>query len=149
MKPAPLRTPAERLAHAVLFELIALLLCAPVLAWAMDTPLVEMGALTLAISLVAMGWNMLFNAGFDRLQQRWGFRRSVAVRVVHAVLFEGGLICAVVPLAAWWLGISWWEALVLDIGLLLFFLPYAMAYNWAWDWLRPPGKAAAAGTARG
>lgn len=136
--PPALRSPAERLLHATVFEVIALLICAPVLAWAMGTSLAHMGALTLAISLIAMGWNMLFNAAFDRLQQRWGFQRTLAVRVAHAVSFELGLIVAVVPLAAWWLEIGLWEALLLDIGVLLFFLPYAIAFNCAWDTLRPP-----------
>lgn len=138
---ALLRTPGERLLHAVVFESIALVICAPVLAWCMGTPLAHMSVLTVAISLIAMGWNMLFNAGFDRLQQRWGFRRGVVARVVHASVFELGLIVAVVPLAAWWLDIGWWQALLLDIGVLLFFLPYAVAFNWAWDVLRPPRAA--------
>jgi len=141
---AALRSPAERLLHATTFELIALVICSPTLAWIMDTPLAQMSALTLAISLIAMAWNMGFNAAFDRLQQRWGFRRNLTARVAHAVIFELGLIVAVVPLAAWWLGISLWQALLLDIGVLLFFLPYAIAFNWAWDVLRPPRPAPAA-----
>ena len=48
----------ERIAHAVLFEVIALALCAPLFSWLMGTSLFEMGALTLAISLLAMVWNV-------------------------------------------------------------------------------------------
>ncbi|WP_312379224.1 chlorhexidine efflux transporter, partial [Pseudomonas oryzihabitans] len=55
--------------------------------------------------------------------------------------FEGGLILVLVPLAAWWLSISLWQALLLDLGLILFFLPYTLAFNWLYDlgyaaWLR-------------
>jgi uncharacterized membrane protein len=85
-----------------------------------------------------MLWNMVFNAAFDRAQAKMGFRRNIAVRALHALLFETGLTIAVVPLAAWWLGIGLLEALILDIGLLLFFLFYTFIYNWCYDILREP-----------
>jgi uncharacterized membrane protein len=88
------------------------------------------------ISLIAMSWNMAFNALFDRAQRRMGFQRTLGARAVHAALFEVGLILAVVPLAAWWLGIGLWEAFVLDIAIVLFFLPYTFAFNWTYDYLR-------------
>lgn len=65
-----------------------------------------------------------------------GFTRTMWARVVHSVLFEIGLILAVVPLAAWWLDIGLWEAFVLDIGIVLFFLPYTFAFNWGYDHVR-------------
>ncbi|NQW82285.1 MAG: PACE efflux transporter, partial [Polaromonas sp.] len=105
-------------------------------AWLLDYSLAHMGLLTLMISLIAMLWNMLFNALFDRLQLRLGFHRTVVVRAAHAVVFEIGLVLAVVPLAAWWLGISLWTAFLLDIGIVLFFLPYTFFYNLAYDSLR-------------
>jgi len=87
-------------------------------------------------ALVAMAWNMVFNALFERVERRYGLDRTVAVRVVHAVLFEGGLVVMLVPLGAWWLGVSLWEALVLDLGIMLFFLPYTFCFNLAYDHLR-------------
>ena len=126
----------ERFCHALIFEALAIAICAPLGAWLLGYPLMHIGLLTLMVSLVAMVWNMLFNAGFDQAQRRIGFERNLVARTVHAVLFEIGLIVAIVPLAAWWLGISWWRALVLDIGIALFFLPYSFAFNWAYDNLR-------------
>ena len=38
--------------------------------------------------------------------------------------------------AAWWLGIGLWEAFVLDIAIVLFFLPYTFGFNWAYDHIR-------------
>lgn len=130
------RSLGERIGHALAFELIALLICAPALAWLLDKPLLQLGLLTLMFSTVAMLWNMLFNWLFDRAQQRLGFRRDLRVRLCHALLFETGLIVVLVPLAAWWLSIGLLEALLLDIGLILFFLPYTVAFNWGWDVLR-------------
>ncbi|CAD5379898.1 Multidrug/biocide efflux PACE transporter [Pseudomonas sp. OF001] len=130
------RSLGERIGHALAFELIALLICAPALAWLLGKPLLQLGLLTLMFSTVAMLWNMLFNWLFDRAQQRLGFRRDLRVRLCHALLFETGLIVVLVPLAAWWLSIGLLEALLLDIGLILFFLPYTVAFNWGWDVLR-------------
>lgn len=126
----------ERFFHALGFEALALAICAPLGAWLLGYSLAHIGLLTLMISLIAMTWNMVFNALFDRAQRRIGFKRTVAARVVHSLLFEIGLILAVVPLAAWWLDIGLWEAFVLDIGIVLFFLPYTFAYNWTYDYVR-------------
>ena len=126
----------ERFFHALGFEVLALAICAPMGAWLLGYSLVHMGALTLMISLIAMSWNIAFNALFDRAQRRMGFERTLVARAVHAVLFEVGLVLTVVPLAAWWLGIGLWEAFVLDIVIVLFFLPYTFAFNWTYDHLR-------------
>ena len=76
---------------------------------------------------------MVFNALFDRAQRRWAFRRNLAARAVHALLFEIGLLLAIVPLAAWWLDMGLWQAFVLDIGIALFFMPYSFVFNWVYD----------------
>lgn len=88
------------------------------------------------VSLIAMAWNMTFNTLFDRLERRFGWVRNVGLRIVHAVAFELGLVAMVVPLAAWWLGIGLVEALLLDLGIVLFFLPYTFCFNLAYDSLR-------------
>ena len=130
------RSVKERFFHAVVFEVLAVAICAPLGAWLLDYSLAHMGLLTLMISLIAMVWNMVFNSIFDDAQRRLGFTRNLAARAVHSVLFEIGLILAVVPLAAWWLNIGLWEAFVLDIGIVLFFLPYTFAFNWTYDHFR-------------
>lgn len=132
----PTKSLKERAFHAALFELIGVLLFAPALAWVFDQPLGKMGAMTVMISTLAMLWNMVFNASFDRLRARLGFPMTVKVRALHAIAFEAGLVVAVVPLAAWWLSISLLEAFMLDIGLLLSFLPYTMVFNLVYDKVR-------------
>jgi len=127
---------SERFFQALLFELLAIAICAPLGAWLLGYSLARIGWLTLMISLIAMSWNMLFNLMFDRAQRRAGFDRTVLARAIHAVLFEVGLLLAIVPLAAWWLDIGLWQAFVLDIGIALFFLPYTFFFNWTYDLLR-------------
>ncbi|MGF6151904.1 multidrug/biocide efflux PACE transporter [Pseudomonas fluorescens] len=126
----------ERVFQAIGFELLAVMLCTPLLAWLMDKPMVEMGAVTIAIGLIALAWNVLFNGLFDRLLKRLALVPSAATRVVHALLFEGGLVAVSVPLIAWWLNVSLLQALILDIGVLLFFLPYTYLYHLAYDVVR-------------
>ncbi|OLU28675.1 hypothetical protein BVH03_11900 [Pseudomonas sp. PA15(2017)] len=130
------RSMKERVLHAILFEVIAVILSAPLLAWVMDKSLVHMGVFTLMVSAVAMLWNMVFNILFDIAQRYIGFERGLWARISHALLFEVGLIMLLVPLGAWWLSISLVEAFFLEIGLILFFLPYTLGYNLAYDKLR-------------
>lgn len=126
----------ERFLHSLAFEVVAIAICAPLGAWLLGYSLAHIGLLTLMISLLAMSWNMMFNTLFDRAQRRIGFKRTLMARGVHALMFEVGLLLAVVPLAAWWLAIGLWEAFVLDIGIALFFLPYTFLFNWTYDHIR-------------
>ena len=126
----------ERIFQAIGFELLAILICTPLLTWLLQKPLLDMGAVTVLIALLALGWNVLFNRFFDRVLVRLNVAHNAWVRVVHALLFEGGLIVMGVPLIAWWLSVSLWQAFLLDIGVLLFFLPYTYVYHWGYDVLR-------------
>ncbi|MFC5741117.1 multidrug/biocide efflux PACE transporter [Dyella tabacisoli] len=132
----PQKTVRERVLHAVSFELIAILIGVPLLSWLLNISLGKMGVLTVTISLVAMFWNMVYNSLFDRLQRALAFTRTLAIRVLHALGFELGLIVFTLPLAAWWLEIGLWQALLLEAGVLLFFLPYTLGFNLAYDALR-------------
>ncbi|QXZ15864.1 multidrug/biocide efflux PACE transporter [Pseudomonas sp. AO-1] len=126
----------ERIFQAIGFECLAILICTPLLAWIMDKPLLDMGAVTVLIAVLALAWNVLFNGLFDRALKRLNLGHNAWTRVIHALLFEGGLIVMGVPLIAWWLSVSLWQAFLLDIGVLLFFLPYTYVYHWGYDVVR-------------
>jgi len=130
------RTLKERFYHALGFEVVAIAIVSPVAAWLMDKPLFQMGALAIMLSTVAMVWNMIYNAGFDRVFPRERVQRGLGLRVMHALGFEGGFILIGLPLAAWMLGVSLWQAFLVEIGFFLFFLPYTVVYNWVYDKLR-------------
>lgn len=129
------RSVTERILHAVGFEVIAIAICAPLAAWVMNKPLFQMGALAIMLSTVAMVWNIIYNAGFDRIFPL-GQKRRMPLRVAHALGFEGGFILIGLPLAAWMLDISLLQAFMVEIGFFLFFLPYTVVYNWCYDALR-------------
>jgi len=126
----------ERVSQAIGFEVFAVLMCTPLFAWLMDKPLFDMGVVTVANCFIALGWNVLFNGMFDRMRERFSMVQNGWTRMLHALLFEGGLVVVSVPLVAWWLNISLLQALILDIGVLLFFLPYTYVYHWAYDVVR-------------
>ncbi|MCC3703033.1 multidrug/biocide efflux PACE transporter [Rouxiella badensis] len=126
----------ERLIHAVGFEVMALLICAPVAAWIMNKPVLEMGVLSILLSTTAMVWNVVYNSVFDYFWPMGSVKRTFPLRVGHALGFEGGFILIGLPIAAWWLQISLIDAFVLELGFFLFFLPYTIGYNWLYDTLR-------------
>ena len=128
----PTKSLTERVFQALGFEGLALLICTPLLVWITGRPALEMGAVTLGISLLALSWNVVFNSLFDRLKTRLQLANGGWTRVLHALLFEGGLILLAVPLIAALMKISLLEAFILDIGVLLFFLPYTYVYHWGY-----------------
>ncbi|WP_085317050.1 PACE efflux transporter [Derxia lacustris] len=127
------KSTTERVLQALGFEALAILIATPLFAWAMGTPLMQMGVLTLANCVIAMLWNVGFNTIFDRALRRAGRAKTVPLRVLHAVLFEAGLFAATLPLAMWWLGVGLSEAFALEVGMVLFFMPYAYVYHWGYD----------------
>lgn len=126
----------ERIFHAVLFELLANIIIALFLAYVLQVSLLQSGMLSLISALTAMVWNFIFNKIFDGLQRRYAFERSLLLRVLHAVAFEIGLIVTLTPVAMLLLNLPLIDAFFVEIGLVLFFLPYTLAYNWLYDWLR-------------
>lgn len=126
----------ERIIHAVSFEGLATLILAPTAAWLMQRSVVEMGGLSVLLATLAMVWNLIYNAAFDRIWPVSRVTRNLKVRALHAIGFESGFIIIGVTAVALLLGVSLMQAFMLEIGFMLFFLPYTMLFNWAWDTLR-------------
>jgi len=135
-----MRTSADRIRHTLLFELIGLAACAPLASWILGKGILQVGTLSIVLSLAAMLLNYLFNLLFDMALIRLGrpvHIRTIRMRVLHAILFETSLLFLTVPVVAWWLDMSLWIAFLTDIGFALFFLLYAFVYNWAYDVVFP------------
>ena len=138
-----MRTIRDRIRHAIFFEIIGLALIIPLGAIAFAMPMHDIGVIGVLSATVAMAWNYLYNLGFDHLMQRWRGHtaKTMPLRVIHAVLFELGLLLALMPLIAWYLGISLWQALLMDVAFALFYVGYAFVYNLAYDRIFPvPGQ---------
>lgn len=134
-----MRTTFDRIRQAVSFEALGLLIATPLFAWVFKHPLDEIGVLALLGATAATTWNYLFNLGFDHLLRRTlgTVQKSVPIRVAHAILFEATLLILLLPLFAWWLGITLVEALVMDLSFAAFYAIYAFVFTWAYDALFP------------
>lgn len=124
----------RRLLYVSVFEGLAVACTSWGLSQMSGQDLAHAGVMGLASSAIAVAWNFLFNALFERWEARQVVRgRSLARRAAHAAGFEGGLVLSLVPLFAWWFEISLWQALVMDLGLVVFFLVYTFVFNWGFD----------------
>ena len=124
----------RRVLYISLYEGIAIVAASAGLALMSGQGLGHSGVLAAIASVIAVLWNLAFNALFERWESRQAVRgRGVRRRIAHAIGFEGGLVAFLVPMFAWWLGVSLWDALVMDLGLVVFFLVYTFVFNWAFD----------------
>lgn len=134
-----MRSRRDRIRHAISFEIIGLALVTPLGALAFHMPVSDIGVVGLVSATIATGWNYLYNLAFDHIMQ-WktgGTLKGPALRVVHAVLFEGGLLVVLLPFIAWQLDISVRQALAMDVSFALFYVVYALVFNWAYDRIFP------------
>jgi uncharacterized membrane protein len=134
-----MRTLADRIRHAISFEVIALMLVIPLASFVFHQPMHDIGVISVVSATIAMLWNVVYNFLFDLWLKRatGNTLKSRRVRVLHAVLFEGGLLIALMPFIAWYLSITLAQAFVMDVSFALFYMAYAFAFNWAYDWMFP------------
>ena len=134
-----MRTPRDRIRHAILFEIVGLvfLIGGGWLITGFDVQ--ALGVIGVVSSVVATVWNYLYNLGFDHalLRLRGAVAKTHAIRAVHAVLFEAGLLVLLLPFVAWMLGVGLWQAFLFDVGVALFYVVYGYLFNWAYDRLFP------------
>lgn len=140
-----MRSTADRIRHAVSFEIIGLLIVTPLFAWLFDHPMADMGLLAALGATAATTWNYVFNLAFDHalLWRRGTARKTLPLRFLHAALFEVTLLVILLPLFAWWLGVSLVEALVMEFAFAAFYMGYAFVFTWGYDTLFPPERKAA------
>lgn len=124
----------RRVLYVTLYELIAIVVATFGLAVLTGQSAAHSGVASVAASVIAVAWNLLFNWAFERWEARQAVRgRTVWRRMAHAVGFEGGLVFTLVPLFAWWFDVTLWQAFVMDLALIVFFLVYTFVFNWGFD----------------
>ncbi|KQT61574.1 hypothetical protein ASG52_01430 [Methylobacterium sp. Leaf456] len=134
-----MRSTRDRLRHAILFELLGLALIIPLGSLLFGLHGSDMGVIGVGSALAATVWNYVYNLGFDRAMQRLvgHTRKSLGLRVGHALLFEAGLLVILLPPIAWYLGISLRQAFVMDLAIAAFYVAYAFTFNLAYDRVFP------------
>lgn len=135
----------DRVRHALTFEAVALAIFIPGSAALFGQPPSDMGVIGVASATIATLWNFVFNMGFDRamLRLRGSVHKTMALRVAHTFLFEAGLVVMLIPMIAWYLGISLRAALLMDVAIVVFYLVYGFLFNIVYDRVFPVASGAA------
>lgn len=134
-----MRTVPDRIRHAISFEIIGLLLVTPLGAWVFHVPMMDMGVIGIGGATIATLWNYIYNVWFDHAMMRLKrtVHKTLPIRILHAALFEAGLLAILMPFIAWYLNIGLLEAFLMDVSFALFYLVYAFVFNLAYDKVFP------------
>ena len=141
-----MRSTADRIRHALIFEGLGLAIVVPVGGWVFSLPIHDMSIVAVVSATLATLWTYIYNLMFDKaMQARVGHSaKGLRLRIIHSILFEFGLLLVLLPFLAWYLGITLIQAFWMDIAFALFYLVYAFVYNWLYDIIFPvPGAARA------
>jgi uncharacterized membrane protein len=136
-----LRSARERVVQTLSFELIGLLLMAPLYAVVAGAGMRESFAMVAVVSMVVMTWSAIFNSCFDVIELRMTGRvasdRPHGLRSLHAILHELTAVVVSCPVIFAMSPLSWAEALWVDLGLTLAYAAYAYVFHLVYDRLRP------------
>ena len=125
----------RRIIHALSYEVILLVIIAIALSFIFDVPMEVTGSLGIAMAVTSVVWNMIFNHFFEKFEHKHQLKRTVKIRILHAIGFEGGLMLATIPMVAYAMKMSIWQAIVLDFGLTTCILIYTFIFQWCYDHL--------------
>lgn len=123
----------RRIIHALSYEFILLVIIALALSFIFHLPLEVTGGLGIAMAVTSVVWNMVFNYYFEKFEAKRQLQRTIGVRVLHAIGFEGGLMLATIPMVAYALNMPLWQAVLTDLGLTLCILVYTFIFQWCYD----------------
>ena len=134
-----MQTRSDRIRHAISFEIIGLIISAPAAAFSFGMPIHDMGLVSLVSATIATLWNYAYNLLFDHamIKIAGSVSKTMAVRVIHAVIFELGLLIVLMPFIAWYLNVSLLQAFTMDISFAVFYIVYAFVFNWGYDQVFP------------
>jgi uncharacterized membrane protein len=123
----------RRLIHAISYEVILLVIIAIALSFIFSMPLEVTGILGVIMAVISVIWNMIFNHYFEKIEHKHQWKRTIPVRILHAVGFEGGLMLVTIPIIAYMMKMSFIDALILDFGLTMCILVYTFIFQWCYD----------------
>lgn len=123
----------RRIIHALSYEIILLVIIAIALSFIFKVPLEVTGGLGIAMAVTSVIWNMIFNHYFEKMERRRQLTRTFKVRVFHAIGFEGGLMLLTIPMVAYAMEMSIFEAILLDLSMTTCILVYTFIFQWCYD----------------
>lgn len=126
----------RRITYVFFYEVITLVIIGTVFYFFSEKNISHSSMLAVVTVVLAIVWNTAYNTMFEWWEYRRSIRgRNIKRRIFHAIGFEVGFVSITLPLFAWWLDLSLWDAFKLDIGLTLFFMFFTFFYNWIFDQL--------------
>lgn len=136
-----MRTWRSRVARTVAYEAGGILLVAPAVALATEHSIEESTLFLVLVSLAFLIWDYVYNLGFDLIEHALGQGPSSARRhpwrIFHAISLEVSSIIVTVPLIMWLVGLSFWEAVAVDLALSAVYATYAYVFHLCFDWFYP------------
>ena len=125
----------RRIIHALAYEIILLVIIAVALSLIFKMPMEVTGTLGVVMAVTSVIWNMIFNHHFEKFEKKRKLKRTVPVRIMHAIGFEGGLMLATIPMIMYAMQITLGQAILLDLSLTLCILVYTFIFQWCYDYI--------------
>nr|WP_231039702.1 PACE efflux transporter [Proteus alimentorum] len=133
-----LKPRSRKLVYAITFEALAILLSTVLLAVLSQSQSHNSLPVAIAVSVIALIWNYIFNSFFELIESKLKIKkRTVMVRLIHAISFELGLFFFTIPLYMWWYNVGFIKAISMEITILVFFFIYTYLFTLAFDKLCP------------
>jgi uncharacterized membrane protein len=136
-----LRSPRERLYQTLTFEAFGLLLVVPMYSALFAAPTRDSIMVIVTISVAVMLWSPIHNTVFDLVELRRTGRvasdRPSNLRIVHALSHELSALVLTLPIMIHLGGHNLQEAVLVDLGLTIFYTGYAYVFHLFYDRLRP------------
>ncbi|CAI2138027.1 PACE efflux transporter [Serratia ficaria] len=124
----------RKLVYVTAYEIIGMAISALGLALLSGHAPSSTGPLAVVITSIAVSWNFIYNSLYESWESRQVSRtRTLKRRILHAVGFQLTLVMYLIPPIAWWMGITLWQALLLDMALIVIIPCYTFLFNWAFD----------------
>ncbi|MDN5844322.1 MAG: PACE efflux transporter [Alcaligenaceae bacterium] len=128
----------RRVTYVVVFEMLAIALATLLLVGLSGCEAHGSLPVAAASSLAAVIWNFIYNTFFERWELSRNIQsRSLRLRACHAIGFEGGLVIILIPLFMWWYQVGLFDALKMEVALLVFFLAFTFVFTWIFDHIVP------------
>lgn len=136
-----IRSVKERIVQTFSFEVIGLLLVAPLYSYYSNEGIAEDLALLIILSVVATLWAGIHNSIYDWLEwhiaNRLANKRPFNLRALHAISLELTCVVISVPLILLMTDLSFPEALLVDLLLTISYIIYGFIFHYTYDYLRP------------
>lgn len=125
----------KRWIHALSYEGVLLIVLAIGLSHFLHVPVEITGLLGVAMALISVVWNMIYNHYFEKAERKFSIIRDWRIRVLHALGFEGGLLLVTIPMIMYMLNMDFVTAFMLDVGLTIMIMFYTFIFQYAFDWV--------------